>query len=246
MDRLARVGRASAETWSVRGGRSSPAGRFASAFASWAVTVTETVCVPLVRAVGVPQTSFGFVPEQLPVPSASNAGPADRPAAAQVTAPLPPVAAGAWNPATGRLRQKRLAGTEAPAVCWRPAPSLSLSRGGRGHGVASLRAPCGPSSPSCAPAARWRPWSRHLCPGAGPRPRPRPRLRQGCGTAPTRPAPSAGGRRHHGRRWPRRGPAGSRGRRPDGLPPAVSGRSAPRWPRGAGQPPDLWERFVVV
>ena len=72
-----------------RQGARSPAARFASA--SWAVRVT--ICGLAVRVVGVPPASLGSAPGQLPVPSASNTSPAGRLAAAQGTAPLPPVAA---------------------------------------------------------------------------------------------------------------------------------------------------------
>ena len=101
----ARAGRAGAETWNVRGFRS-PSARFALASRA----VTATVCAPFVKVVGLPQTSRDSVPGQLPAPSASNTSLAGRPEAVQVTAPLPPVAAGAWNSATGAVAVKALGG----------------------------------------------------------------------------------------------------------------------------------------
>ena len=59
--------------------------------------VTVSVCAPLAAAVGVPHVSRGSVPEQLAAPSAqsaSNTRPAGRPEAVEVSAPLPPLAAG--------------------------------------------------------------------------------------------------------------------------------------------------------
>ena len=72
----ATVARSSTVTWNVRVS-SSPVAVFASASA----TVMVTVCAPPVGVVGVPQTSRGSAPGQLPVPSASNTSPAGRPAA---------------------------------------------------------------------------------------------------------------------------------------------------------------------
>ena len=45
--------------------------------------MTVTVCAPLVAVVGVPQSSLGSVPGQLPAPSVPYAKPAGRPATGQ-------------------------------------------------------------------------------------------------------------------------------------------------------------------
>ena len=176
-DRPARADRGSTETWSVKGAGRRPQPWFASAFASWAVTVTETVCAPLVRGGGRP-ADLVSAPCRSSFPGRRRRTPAPRQAGGGGTGDGPVAAGGRrrLEPRDGAVTVEALGRDEGaggvPATGPDPLPTAAGRPGAWRHTASSAFGTFFAFLSTCRPRSRWRPWSRRPRPGTGPRPRP--------------------------------------------------------------------------